>query len=897
MLSSRPNGQSSSADPFQLERLAEELVNRELSNETQFQADDLTHDLPTYIPLSHDNPYLTGDSFDVEEFLLSRSHTTSLQELRIELRDYLATLKEELVKLINDDYEAFISLSTDLKGEGVRLQKLKSPLEGLKTEISLSKAELCALQDEIQEKLRKRGIIREEKFQALLQLLLKIAESVTRLESLLLISSPNQDDIDSNELERFRMGTTLAITEVSSDDRSRGSKAKHLSRVASEYTQLLYHTSKASKEKCAYVNEIQWRIDRIQSTLSSDLDHLFSSTLSTLTSETKVLEVERSKLIADLTECLRTYDTLGLWRDAEDILRRDVLRAFVKKTVFPGALNAPHSPLLPHTPMRTFVTPAFLSNVSLLPPRTPYTPFTAFPLQQTASSSGFEKSDSPHANILEQSDEPLAKLFVQILRFLERDLTRIMDIAERVSIKSAQIRSSTAGSIAMSQPIGIQDQGFQILANVVWDELGRAMMDDLGGIVFAAGRPNEFRKNHEITQAFIRSLENLAPSGHAVEAMRSHPVYISFEKRWQLPVYFQMRWKEIVGKVEETLASPQVELCSKIEKDNFVTTQGSAIWVAISACWSAEIYMPELSHRFWRLMLQLLSRYQTWINGVLGSTDSTASAALGGDKASSSVTRSSTPAPTSEATSAENYAADDALLRQYAAVLVDVKVMQKSVLTLWDEEISIVLPEAAESVGNDEPNPRGALQSALLPLSSLTVPMSSNIVSILTKRCQDALLPVRSIPSQFRAMTNKKMPTEPSPFTKTILRPVKVFFGIGNSGNVVGELLKEDNLDLYVSQVFDGVSQKYLNFITNIKNQEESLKRLKRGKKNTFSLFGSSTSREDEGRDEQRIRAQLILDVEVFGKDGQSLGVNLDSCQSYKALNELVNAVEPPDST
>lgn len=42
----------------------------------------------------------------------------------------------------------------------------------------------------------------------------------------------------------------------------------------------------------------------------------------------------------------------------------------------------------------------------------------------------------------------------------------------------------------------------------------------------------------------------------AVESMRAHPVYAMFEKRWQLPVYFQMRWKEIVGKIEEALVLP-----------------------------------------------------------------------------------------------------------------------------------------------------------------------------------------------------------------------------------------------------------------------------------------------------------------------------------------------------
>jgi conserved oligomeric Golgi complex subunit 2 len=42
-------------------------------------------------------------------------------------------------------------------------------------------------------------------------------------------------------------------------------------------------------------------------------------------------EGEKVRLAADLTECLRTYDVLGLWRDAEDVIRREVVRAFVKK--------------------------------------------------------------------------------------------------------------------------------------------------------------------------------------------------------------------------------------------------------------------------------------------------------------------------------------------------------------------------------------------------------------------------------------------------------------------------------------------------------------------------------------------------------------------------------------
>jgi hypothetical protein len=74
-----------------------------------------------------------------------------------------------------------------------------------------------------------------------------------------------------------------------------------------------------------------------------------------------------------------------------------------------------------------------------------------------------------------------------------------------------------------------------------------------------------------------------------------------------------------------------------------------------------------------------------------------------------------------------------------------------------------------------------------------------------------------------------------------------------------------------------------------MKKTEESLRRLKKGRQSTFSLFGSGSpsSAGNEG-DEERIRVQMILDVELFGKDGQSLGVNLDASEGFKALNEMV---------
>lgn len=125
--------QNSDHDPYQLDRLANELAIREAASPLQ-QSHPVDYKLPEHHPLSHDDKYLSAQVFNVEEFLLARTHI-SLPDLRVELRQYLAELKEELVKLINDDYEAFISLSTDLRDEGVRLDRLKNPLVNLREKI------------------------------------------------------------------------------------------------------------------------------------------------------------------------------------------------------------------------------------------------------------------------------------------------------------------------------------------------------------------------------------------------------------------------------------------------------------------------------------------------------------------------------------------------------------------------------------------------------------------------------------------------------------------------------------------------------------------------------------------------------------------------------------------
>ena len=96
----------------------------------------LSLDLPSLQPLSHQHPLLSAQHFDSDAFLLSRIHIP-LDELRAELREYLGLLREELIQLINDDYEDFISLGTGLRGESERLRRLETPMAALYDQVEV----------------------------------------------------------------------------------------------------------------------------------------------------------------------------------------------------------------------------------------------------------------------------------------------------------------------------------------------------------------------------------------------------------------------------------------------------------------------------------------------------------------------------------------------------------------------------------------------------------------------------------------------------------------------------------------------------------------------------------------------------------------------------------------
>ena len=126
----------------------------------------------------------------------------------------------------------------------------------------------------------------------------------------------------------------------------------------------------------------------------------------------------------------------------------------------------------------------------------------------------------------------MARVYNHLLRFVERDLGRVIEAGERVCSSLRGGRAAAGGEKGLSgggkelaRVVGGKSgevgekageekeggEGFEFMANVVWVEFGRAIMDDMGSIVFAAGR-DEFRKVRNSWLQRIRLLTFNIPS-------------------------------------------------------------------------------------------------------------------------------------------------------------------------------------------------------------------------------------------------------------------------------------------------------------------------------------------------------------------------------------------------
>ena len=355
-----------------------------------------------------------------------------------------------------------------------------------------------------------------------------------------------------------------------------------------------------------------------------------------------------------------------------------------------------------------------------------------------------------------------------------------------------------------------------------------------------------------------------------------------FSKKWNLPIYYQLRFGESCVRLNNAIAATQTQgwiaevyTGSEDEADVLRRTFGLELplflelYDILLGFWRPDVILRPLTHRFLRGALQLVGRVVSFVgDGLEGKIkfgqEKVPEAAQIGENGHSS-NDSEQPSYLVR----DPYCWGDNL-RDVASVAWELTVLESR---MNNQYIETVLKAV---VGNDSPQVErdemaAIVKEILMEASQQIAPIVEKcwnevIVKILTGSCCGPLAAVKGVAATYR-MTNRPPPTQASPFVATILRPLKEFDGEFKHRNPpsVGLRWKQ----IVVSTVASRYSVAVEDLLTTVQRTEEALKNRKARR---TSVGGIS--------DGEKVKLQLYLDYQEFS------GTSNRSVPHYPALTE-----------
>uniref|UniRef100_A0A673W2M8 Conserved oligomeric Golgi complex subunit 2 n=1 Tax=Salmo trutta TaxID=8032 RepID=A0A673W2M8_SALTR len=389
--------------------------------------------------------------------------------------------------------------------------------------------------------------------------------------------------------------------------------------------------------------------------------------------------------------------------------------------------------------------------------------------------------------------------------------------------------------------------GYDFLVNSVWPEIIKGIDERIPSL-FNAGNPDTFYERYTISMDFVRKFDRQCGSQASVRRLRAHASYQSFHNKWNLPVYFQLRYKEIAACLENAIADG-LEAAPAGSCYHLLVSQ--VLWNSLVRCWAEKVYLPPLSHRFWKLTLQLISRYSKFLTEV----------------------QPPTWQPNFPQTGQPNLPPTWKPSLSTIILMLSVDIVPFDCLFDKCPSMPCVLsPEA--------------LEDSKASLSGCIPTLNSKMTQHLTERCFRFLKSASEVPRLYRR-TNKEVPFRASAYMDNALRPLHQL--LSDSKDMVKPSIAQDWLRITLNDCTHRYFETISEVLSSVKKMEESLKRLKQARKtattNTIGTTGGPT-------DDSKIRLQLALDVEYLGEQIQKMGLQPADITMFSTLNDLVQGAQ-----
>ncbi|XP_061646075.1 conserved oligomeric Golgi complex subunit 2 isoform X2 [Phyllopteryx taeniolatus] len=439
------------------------------------------------------------------------------------------------------------------------------------------------------------------------------------------------------------------------------------------------------------------------------------------------------------------------------------------------------------------------------------------------------------------------------------------------------LREVTGGAISSDKADIIP--GYDFLVNSVWPEMVKGIEERLS-YLFNPGNPDIFYERYSASTEFVRRFERQCSSQASVRRLRAHPSYVGFHNKWNLPVYFQLRYKEIAGSLENAISDG---LQAAPAGSAYHLQASVSLWSCLTRCWADKIYLAPLAHRFWKLTLQLYSRYGTFLDEVLTKTTlpevSKEPARTLPSSASSTSSRASV-----EETGSESGSPASLSTKKLVHIAADVQKLQEQL-----PEVSEMARQRLEVIGfTNLVIVEEALADSKACLSGSIPALSTRMTQHLSERSCRFLKSASEVPRLYRR-TNKGAPVRASAYMDNALQPLHQL--LTDSTGLVDAATARQWLRVTLSECTQRYYETISEVLSSVRKMEESLKRLKQARKGATaatSSGGGAAGTNGAPSDDTKIRLQLALDVEYLGEQIQKMGLDPADISMFSTLMELV---------
>jgi hypothetical protein len=152
-----------------------------------------------------------------------------------------------------------------------------------------------------------------------------------------------------------------------------------------------------------------------------------------------------------------------------------------------------------------------------------------------------------------------------------------------------------------------------ILGSAIWKPLQEILVNK-HGIIFQAADPDRFHQSYTVSMSFLNDMESRYCSTAVMKTrFRIHESVVEFKEKWNLDVYFQLRYNQISAEVEQAFSRLRVDTmpdeATEGAKDLLLFENSKALWSGMLKCWDERIFLLPVLPNLTKLCLQLFVYY------------------------------------------------------------------------------------------------------------------------------------------------------------------------------------------------------------------------------------------------------------------------------------------------